>query len=329
MVGRFGAAPRRTARSGTLSPPRDGSAAEGNLLAALADRGDGPSADEARAARDRAVQPIRARRSLRRHLHVVAVARIGPRRARAALISVAAGRPRRDASRRDRPRASPRRDRGPRTPVRRRRRCLAARRDGARPPLVGRSGGRGASRFGSGSSDGGCSSRRAGVSRPRPTAATSSPAPQGNARAVQPGRATVRGVMYRNPYTHRSTAPNDGGRRTEPGSQLVGYPPFYASTALANGAARRPPRRLTTISSVELRVLGPLEVVGPDGPIAIDGRLERALLAYLVAHLGRSVPADELVDALWGIRGEPRDRGVAERPPLAPAGRDRPRPRRP
>ena len=47
-------------------------------------------------------------------------------------------------------------------------------------------------------------------------------------------------------------------------------------------------------------MLGPLEVIGPDGPIAIDGRLERALLAYLVARLGRSVPADELVEALWG-----------------------------
>jgi len=47
-------------------------------------------------------------------------------------------------------------------------------------------------------------------------------------------------------------------------------------------------------------VLGPLEVIGPDGPIAVDGRLERALLAYLVARLGRSVPADELVEALWG-----------------------------
>ena len=87
-------------------------------------------------------------------------------------------------------------------------------------------------------------------------------------------------------HTRRSTT--DGSARC-PRAPRLGYQPFYATAAPADDAAPRAPLRLTTICAVELRVLGPLEVVGPDGPIAIDGRLERALLAYLVrTSAGRS-----------------------------------------
>ena len=53
---------------------------------------------------------------------------------------------------------------------------------------------------------------------------------------------------------------------------------------------------------MKFRVLGSLEVVAAEGPIELPGAKERAVLAYLLAHLGRSVSADEIVDAVWGER---------------------------
>ncbi len=46
-------------------------------------------------------------------------------------------------------------------------------------------------------------------------------------------------------------------------------------------------------------VLGPLELHGPHGPLALRGRKQRLLLALLVAHAPRVVPVDRLTDALW------------------------------
>ena len=48
--------------------------------------------------------------------------------------------------------------------------------------------------------------------------------------------------------------------------------------------------------------LGPLEVHGEDGAITIGSRLQRRLLAVLLVHAGSVVPADRLVDLLWGDR---------------------------
>jgi DNA-binding SARP family transcriptional activator len=53
---------------------------------------------------------------------------------------------------------------------------------------------------------------------------------------------------------------------------------------------------------VEFRVLGPLEVVRAEGALELPGAKERAVLAYLVAHLERSASPSELVDAVWGER---------------------------
>jgi predicted ATPase/DNA-binding SARP family transcriptional activator len=53
---------------------------------------------------------------------------------------------------------------------------------------------------------------------------------------------------------------------------------------------------------VEFRVLGSLEVVEGNGPVEIQGAKERAVLAYLLVRLGRSVPSDEIIDAVWGER---------------------------
>ncbi|MGY1810146.1 BTAD domain-containing putative transcriptional regulator [Blastococcus sp. SYSU D00669] len=51
---------------------------------------------------------------------------------------------------------------------------------------------------------------------------------------------------------------------------------------------------------MEFAVLGPLQVVGPDGPVDVVGAKERALLAHLVAAQGRMVSTEELIDNLWG-----------------------------
>jgi predicted ATPase/DNA-binding SARP family transcriptional activator len=53
---------------------------------------------------------------------------------------------------------------------------------------------------------------------------------------------------------------------------------------------------------MEFRILGPLEVHDGAAPVVIPGAKERALLADLLLHAGQVVPADRLVDDLWGDR---------------------------
>ncbi len=48
-----------------------------------------------------------------------------------------------------------------------------------------------------------------------------------------------------------------------------------------------------------LRVLGPIEAVGPGGVVALGGPKERCLLAVLAVHAGTVVAEDRLIDALW------------------------------
>src|SRR5262245_8018220 len=53
---------------------------------------------------------------------------------------------------------------------------------------------------------------------------------------------------------------------------------------------------------MEYRVLGPLEVLGGDGPLVLGGAKQRALLALLLLNANRVVGRDWLVDGLWGER---------------------------
>jgi len=82
---------------------------------------------------------------------------------------------------------------------------------------------------------------------------------------------------------------------------------------------------------VQFRILGPLEVAADDGvPVAVGGPKPRALLAELLLHPRAVVPADRLVDAVWGD-APPPNAAVALRayvsrlravlPPLAGAPR--------
>ncbi|MCP3012502.1 AAA family ATPase [Nocardiopsis dassonvillei] len=59
-----------------------------------------------------------------------------------------------------------------------------------------------------------------------------------------------------------------------------------------------------TRAAVCFRVLGPLEAVGPHGPLALKGPRHRAVLARLLVAEGRAVPVDRLVDDLWEAPAE-------------------------
>src|SRR3954452_7981016 len=56
---------------------------------------------------------------------------------------------------------------------------------------------------------------------------------------------------------------------------------------------------------MEFRVLGSLEVSAADGPREVHGRKELCVLAYLLAHAGRAVAAEEIVIAVWGEDAPP------------------------
>ncbi|GLZ41834.1 BTAD domain-containing putative transcriptional regulator [Actinokineospora sp. NBRC 105648] len=50
----------------------------------------------------------------------------------------------------------------------------------------------------------------------------------------------------------------------------------------------------------ELRVLGPVEAVGPAGRALVHGTRQRAVLGVLALHAGTVLPASRLIDVLWG-----------------------------
>ena len=51
---------------------------------------------------------------------------------------------------------------------------------------------------------------------------------------------------------------------------------------------------------VQFRILGPLEVAVSGAAVALGGRKQQAVLAHLIVHRNELVPADTLVDELWG-----------------------------
>jgi DNA-binding winged helix-turn-helix (wHTH) protein len=55
-----------------------------------------------------------------------------------------------------------------------------------------------------------------------------------------------------------------------------------------------------TSASIEFRILGSVEVVGDEGPLALGAPKQRALLALLLLNANTVVSRDRLVDALWG-----------------------------
>ena len=71
--------------------------------------------------------------------------------------------------------------------------------------------------------------------------------------------------------------------------------------ATARGRVDEPQRRATPPARrAEVRLLGPLEVVGPRGPATLVGVRQRALVGMLALAAGRVVTRTRLLDALWG-----------------------------
>src|SRR5215211_3746126 len=63
---------------------------------------------------------------------------------------------------------------------------------------------------------------------------------------------------------------------------------------------------------MEFRILGPLEVWDGEGEVSLGGPKPRALLAGLLLHPNEAVPADRLIDELWGEE-PPEDAAAALR----------------
>src|SRR3954454_5880900 len=55
-----------------------------------------------------------------------------------------------------------------------------------------------------------------------------------------------------------------------------------------------------TVACMEFRLLGPVEVLADQGPVALGGTKPRAVLAVLLLNATRRVSADRLAVALWG-----------------------------
>jgi DNA-binding SARP family transcriptional activator len=78
--------------------------------------------------------------------------------------------------------------------------------------------------------------------------------------------------------------------------------------------------------TIEIRILGPLEVICDGTPVGLGGPRRRALLALLVTRAGNVVPQERLIDELWG--DEPPERvlnvlqtNVSHLRKVLPAGR--------
>ena len=82
--------------------------------------------------------------------------------------------------------------------------------------------------------------------------------------------------------------------------------------------------------TLELRILGPLEVSDETGHVALGGPKQRGLLAILVLQAGHVVPTDRLIDLALGRGGSEDGDGIAaERCRPATAGARQRRPRHP
>jgi DNA-binding SARP family transcriptional activator len=81
-------------------------------------------------------------------------------------------------------------------------------------------------------------------------------------------------------------------------------------------APRRPANPASGDAGACCRILGPVEVVGADGPVALGGPRQVALLACLLLHRNRVVSVEDLTDAVWDGAAGP---GAAKRVRVAVA----------
>src|SRR4051794_15165785 len=96
--------------------------------------------------------------------------------------------------------------------------------------------------------------------------------------------------------------PRAADRRTYPVIAFVGC--HHIASGL--GSEER-----SVVTSMEIRLLGPVEVINGSDRQAPAGRGERALLALLALSPGQVVATTTLIDALWDPDGLPDDPGNA------------------
>jgi DNA-binding SARP family transcriptional activator len=75
--------------------------------------------------------------------------------------------------------------------------------------------------------------------------------------------------------------------------------------ALSTGAAKRDDQVGDAMAELDVRVLGPIEVSVDGVDVPLRGHTERTLLIALVLSVDHAVPADHLVQALWGDEPPP------------------------
>ncbi|MGH2679738.1 MAG: BTAD domain-containing putative transcriptional regulator [Actinomycetota bacterium] len=72
------------------------------------------------------------------------------------------------------------------------------------------------------------------------------------------------------------------------------------------------PARSVYGGRMQFRVLGPLEVDTGGGPIPLGGPKQRAVLAHLLVRANQTVPADTLVDEIWGEEPPEQARNIIQ-----------------
>ena len=77
---------------------------------------------------------------------------------------------------------------------------------------------------------------------------------------------------------------------------------------------RRIPRSLGRPAPrpTRFRVLGPLEVSGDEGALTLGGPKQRIALAHLILNANQVVPAERMIDALWGEEPPDAARGTLQ-----------------
>ncbi|KAB2591874.1 AfsR/SARP family transcriptional regulator [Streptomyces arboris] len=81
----------------------------------------------------------------------------------------------------------------------------------------------------------------------------------------------------------------------QPGSRSAGL----------TGSRSGPLREARTKPGVSFRILGPLEIVTPTGPLPLRGMNQRAILAFLLLHTNQVVATSDLMQILWPNGGAP------------------------
>ena len=98
-----------------------------------------------------------------------------------------------------------------------------------------------------------------------------------------------------------------GGPSAEPGAQArirVAGRAQGQQRCSGGGVPVGPVSASLAWQEMEIRVLGPFEIVTDDGQLMdVGGHLPQALLVVLALAEGRPVPADQLLDQVWRAEG--------------------------